>query len=288
MPQIELKHSTKASVFEDLFSDTENLLKLYQALHPEDKKTTVNDLKYVTLKNILTKGIFNDLGFMVGLKLIILMEAQSTWSANIIPRLIMYLADTWRRYFTEQKYNLYSSKKITIPEPELYVIYTGKHKIDKEYITLSEEFFNGKNIALDARIKIIKNTEGKDILTQYIRFCKIFDEQRNTYPNDTFKAINETIRICTNNEILKEYLQKRESEVVKIMMSLFSQEYATKMMIFEERQDAKAEGKAEGKAEEKAETALKLLSRNLLSINEIAEVTDLPVEKIKELADSLK
>ncbi len=64
------------------------------------------------------------------------------------------------------------------------------------------------------------------------------------------------------------------------MMSLFSQEYATKMMILEERQDAKAE--------DKVEIALKLLSRNLLPINEIAAVTDLPIEKIKELADSLK
>ncbi len=118
----------------------------------------------------------------------------------------------------------------------------------------------------------------------YIRFCKIFDEQRTTYPNDTFKAINETIRICTDNEILKEYLQKRESEVIDIMMSLFSQEYATKMMILEERQDAEAKAKAE----KAAETALKLLPMNLLSINEIAAVTDLPIEKIKELADSLK
>ncbi len=165
MQQIELKHTTKASVFEDLFSDTENLLTLYKALHPEDKETTVKDLKYVTLNNILTKGRFNDLGFMVGTKLLILMEAQSTWSFNIIPRCIMYLADTWNRYFIEQEYDLYSSKKITIPEPELYIIYTGEYKINKEYITLSEEFFNGKKIAVDAKIRVLKNTEETDIIT---------------------------------------------------------------------------------------------------------------------------
>ncbi len=72
------------------------------------------------------------------------------------------------------------------------------------------------------------------------------------------------------------------------MMSLFSQEYATKMMLFEERQEGKAEGIDEERARGKTETALKLLSRNLLPINEIAEVTDLPIERIKELADSLK
>ncbi len=300
MQKIELNRTAKASVFEDIFSDPENLLALYKALHPEDTETTIKDLKYVTLKNIITKGRFNDLGFMVGLTLLILMEAQSKWSFNIIPRLIMYLAETWNRYFIEKEYDLYGTKKIVIPEPELYVIYTGEHKIDKEYITLSEEFFNGKKIAVDARIKILKSTKGTDIITQYIRFCKIFDKQSRKYSDDTFKAINETIRICTSNEILKEYLQKRESEVVKIMLSLFNQEYATKMMIINERKEAKEEGIEEGKKEGIKEgikegkeagikegeekTALKLLSMKLLSIDEIAMATDLPVEKIKELA----
>ncbi len=71
-------------------------------------------------------------------------------------------------------------------------------------------------------------------------------------------------------------------------MSLFSQEYATKMMILEERQDAEAQAKAEERVRVETETAIKLLSRNLLPINEIAEFTDLPIERIKELADSLK
>ncbi len=71
-------------------------------------------------------------------------------------------------------------------------------------------------------------------------------------------------------------------------MSLFNQEYATKMMIINERKEAEAKGIAKGIAKEKAKTALKLLSKNFLSISEIAEITDLPAKKIKELADSLK
>ncbi len=78
MEQVELKHTAKASVFEDLFSDTENLLALYKALHPEDKTTAITDLKNITLKKILTNGIVNDLAFMVGMTLFILVEAQSS------------------------------------------------------------------------------------------------------------------------------------------------------------------------------------------------------------------
>ncbi len=40
----------------------------------------------------------------------------------------------------------------------------------------------------------------------------------------TQKAVKETIRICKNRNVLKEYLLDREKEVVSIMMSLFDDE----------------------------------------------------------------
>ena len=46
--EVKVKHTAKDSVFTDLFSIPEYLLELYQVLHPEDKTTTVKDLKSVT------------------------------------------------------------------------------------------------------------------------------------------------------------------------------------------------------------------------------------------------
>ena len=40
------------------------------------------------------------------------------------------------------------------------------------------------------------------------------------------KAVKKTIEICKNEGTLKEYLEKREAEVVTIMRTLFDQEYA--------------------------------------------------------------
>ncbi len=68
------------------------------------------------------------------------------------------------------------------------------------------------------------------------------------------------------------------------MFSVLTQEYATKMMLLEERQEGKKEGIEEGEKKGKEETALKLLSMKLLSIEQIAAATNLSVEKIKELA----
>ncbi|MDE6894975.1 MAG: hypothetical protein K2P43_02140 [Lachnospiraceae bacterium] len=74
----------------------------------------------------------------------ILVEAQSTWSSNIIIRALEYLVNSYRRYFSDNNMDLYKSKKVELPRPELYVIYTGDRKTRPSEITLSEEFFEGK------------------------------------------------------------------------------------------------------------------------------------------------
>ena len=72
---------------------------------------------------------------MVGDRLLILVEAQSTWTVNIIIRSLIYLMTTYQDYFTRTKQNLYKSKKVKLPKPELYVIYTGDRKEHPEYLS---------------------------------------------------------------------------------------------------------------------------------------------------------
>jgi len=242
----QVNRTAKASVFEDLFSDKNNLLKLYRVLHPEDVTSDVDDLKHVTLKNILTRGRYNDLGFMVGTRMLILVEAQSTWSVNIIPRCIMYLAETWNRYFVSEAYDVYGPSPVVIPEPELYVIYSGEKEIDRERITLSEEFYGGKKIALDAAVKVLKYDGGTDIIDQYIMFCKTLDRQRELHPNNKRLAVKEAIHLCIEAGVLQEYLQNRTEEVVSIMLTLYDQEQATQMMLANERKESRREGIKEG------------------------------------------
>ena len=73
----DMKREIKDSVFTYLFRQPEYTLQLYQALHPEDTETAAEDLTLVTLENILSNGIYNDLGLRVRRTLILLMEAQS-------------------------------------------------------------------------------------------------------------------------------------------------------------------------------------------------------------------
>ena len=63
-------------------------------------------------------------------------------------------------------------------------------------------------------------------------FSKVYDEQRKLYRN-TKRAVTETIRICKDRNVLKEYLESKEQEVVDIMMTLFDDEQILKAYIKE-------------------------------------------------------
>lgn len=153
----------------------------------------------------------------------ILVEAQPTWTANIIIRALEYLVNSYRRYFSENNIDLYKSKKAELPKPELYVIYTGNRKKHPEEITLSEEFFGGEKAAVEVTVKVLYDGRQGDIINQYVTFTKVVDEQVKLYGR-TRKAVQEAIRICKDRNVLKDYLQSRESEVVNIMMQLYDQE----------------------------------------------------------------
>ena len=217
------KRTVKDSVFTNLFGNSKYLLQLYQFLRPEDTGVREEDLKTVTLENIFTDDVYNDLGFTKGDKLMVLMEAQSTWTVNIIIRALEYLANSYRRYFSENGQDLYSSKKVTLPKPELYVIYTGNRKRRPEEIKLSEEFFQEEKVAIEVTVKMIYDGKKGDIVNQYVTFTKVLDEQVKIYGRNK-KAVQETIRICKDKNILKEYLENKESEVVDIMMQLYDQQ----------------------------------------------------------------
>ena len=79
-------------------------------MHPEDNETDVDDLTIVTLSRTIARNIYNDLGFLVGNRLMVLVEAQSTWSENILVRFLMYLGETYRRYLKTNGFRLYNEK----------------------------------------------------------------------------------------------------------------------------------------------------------------------------------
>ena len=265
------KRTAKNSVFLDLFQNKSYLLKLYKTLHPEDITATEDSLTDVTITNVLTDNLYNDLGFIANNKLLILVEAQSTWTVNILVRVLLYLAQSYHEYFQRTGQDYYKSRKVRMPKPELYVIFTGNKGRKPNRIVLSEEFFKDADIDIEVKAKVVYESDTDDIINQYIVFCKVFNEQTKQH-GMTQKAVTETIRICKDRNVLREYLLDREKEVVTIMMSLFDEEQIMKSFIKSERHDADRE------------TAGRMIKMGKLSLDEIALcVPSLSLDELREL-----
>ena len=277
------KHTIKDSVFTNLFQDKKYLIQLYKTLHPEDTEVTEDELSDITIHNILTDNIYNDLGFIRGNRLLILVEAQSTWTTNIIIRSLMYLMTTYQDYFKKTNQNIYKSKKVTFPKPELYVIFTGEREEHPEYMSLSEEFFDGQECFLDVHVKVLYGSGKDDIISQYVTFTKVYDEQRKKHGR-TRKAVTETIRICKDKNVLKEYLEEREKEVENIMLAMYDE----KEILLEYIESERYEAATEAKKENAKETAIQMLKIGKLSVEEIVQcVPSLTLEDVERIQHEL-
>ena len=272
-----MKRTIKDSVFTNLFQDKKYLLQLYKALHPEDNEITEDKLTDITIKNVLTDNIYNDVGFIANEdKMVILVEAQATWTMNIIIRALMYMVQTYHDYFSRTKQNWYRSKKVKIPIPEIYVIFTGDRKDRPSEVSLVQEFFEGRESCIDVKVKMIYDGEEGDIINQYVIFTKVCNEQMALHGR-TQKAVLETIRICKDRNVLKEYLSSKEKEVVDIMMLLYDEEEIMKSYVESEVHEARYD--------EKIEIAKRLLKMKKLSYDEIAAASELAIRDVQKLAD---
>jgi hypothetical protein len=139
---------------------------------------------------------------------------------------------------------------------------------------LSKEFFEGKKVGIEVEANVIYESDDDSILNQYIKFTKVYDEQRKKYGRKQ-EAILETIRICKDKNILKEYLESRESEVITIMMSLYDEEEVMKIYVESEKNDLRCE------------MAKNMINDGKLSLETIAQYSGLPIKEVKELQSKM-
>ena len=245
-----------------------------------------DDIGDVTIDNILIDQQYNDLGMTVRGTLLVLLEAQATWTMNIIIRILLYLAFTWNRIIEETNQNRYGSKKLKLPKPEFYVVYIGSRKERPKWIHLSNEFLEGNTEFLEMNVRILYGDNKGDIISQYIDFTIVYQAQVSLYGR-TRKAILETIQICKDKNILKDYLASREKEVIDIMMSLFDQERAMEQYGNDKKEEGRLEGRLEGEMKKARETALKMKEKGY-SDDAIADILEIELNTVQYWISDIK
>ena len=119
----------------------------------------------------------------------------------------------------------------------------------------------------------------KDIISQYITFTKVYNEQLKLYQR-TRKTITETIRICKDRNVLREYLSSREKEVVDIMMTLFDEDRIMQTYVANKEKEAAKEAVRK--------TAAKMLRTGKLTVEEIASCCEeLSIENVRQMKEKM-
>ena len=118
------KWNTKYSGCRHLLAFPECQLELYKTLHPDDQDVSEADIKTITRDCVVTTHEHNDLGILIKDRLMVFVEAQSSWSPNIVIRLMSYAVQSLMDYFRERDVYLFSSTKAECPRIELYAIFS--------------------------------------------------------------------------------------------------------------------------------------------------------------------
>lgn len=85
------------------------------------------------------------------------------------------------------------------------------------------------------------------IIDQYVRFCKISDEERKKHGRSK-KAIEEILRRCIEEDVLSPFLVTRQKEVAEIMVTLFDQEKIMEIHDYHVAETARRDGILKGRA----------------------------------------
>ena len=270
----------KDSVFTDLFgSDKDgkkNFLDLYNALSGSNYKLEEVSLVRKVIDQSLYKTFNNDVSWEINGKLIVLVEHQSTINNNMPFRCLEYVTRIYEGIVPIKQ--RYAEKVFKIPNPDFYVVYVGNKAQPKEYeLKLSDAFFEKDPSKLELVVKVKNCTDPNllpisgncVILKEYCRFLEIVEQNYDKHiPKLSFKR---AIEIAMEEGILTDYLDRKSREVINMLCA----KYDYKMDIAVKKQEA---------TEEVAKNFIKM---NVLTDEQIAHGTGLPIQRIKELVNEL-
>ena len=292
----------KDSVFVDFFGEDKNakanFLALYNALHGTELDAST-ELEPLRLEQVMYMAFRNDVACLVDGKIIVLIEHQSTINANMPLRFLQYAARLYERIQNPRDRYLRRLKKI--PTPEFYVFYNGEDDYpENTTLRLSDAFMTiPEKPSLEVVVSVTNINYNKD--NEILHTCKPLKEYtlfieavRKHTKLDSENGFRNAIKECIQNDILREYLQRKSREVMNMLIAEYDYDVDIAVQREEEREIALKEGIAQGEAKgfsegisegsyQKAlETAKTMLAMHY-PLEDICKITGLTEREIERL-----
>lgn len=277
----------KSRIFAMLFSDRNELLKLYNAING----TSYDDpdlLQVNTLENAVYMSMQNDVSFIIDMRLN-LYEHQSTYSPNLPVRYLLYVADVYSDYTKDM--NLYGTKTVKLPTPKFVIFYNGQaEQPDWEKLKLSELFtIPDFDPSLELKAVMLNINKGHNrklmetcrTLQDYAEYTFRVREYAAEMPLDL--AVEQVITECISEGILADFLRKNRAEAKKVSIYEYDEERHMRQTREEGMEEGYANGFSQGIEQGITQTVINLLKSGLLTDIQIREITGLDQEQLDEL-----
>ena len=277
----------KSRIFAMLFSDRNELLKLYNAING----TSYDDpdlLQVNTLENAVYMSMQNDVSFIIDMRLN-LYEHQSTYSPNLPVRYLLYVADVYSDYTKDM--NLYGTKAVKLPTPRFVIFYNGQaEQPDLKELKLSELFsIPDADPSLELKAVMLNINKGHNrklmetcrTLQDYAEYTFRVREYAAEMPLDL--AVEQAITECISEGILADFLRKNRAEAKKVSIYEYDEERHMRQTREEGMEEGYANGFSQGIEQGITQTVINLLKSGLLTDIQIREITGLDQEQLDEL-----
>ena len=280
----------KDRLFISLFGRKENILDLYNAINGTDY-TDSQDIEITTIENVIYMGMKNDVAFLVGAHDVNLWEEQSSYNPNMPLRGFLYLPRIIEKYIKIHGLNIYGTKRLLLPTPKFVVFYLGQaDEPDESEMWLSSCFEKPEESCVDLFVRVInlhplhnkKLYEKCRILGDYVKLIyEVKEYKERGYITD--EAVDKAVDNCIRKGILKDFLTAHKSEVVGMLLTIYSEEEVKEML----RKEAREEGWNEGREEREKEMINRMLCKGQTP-EMIADLCDVPLEKVLSVKNNIK
>ena len=285
----------KDRLFKAIFGrDTEESkrwrLDLYNALNGTEY-TDPDALTLTTIENVIYITMKNDISFLIGSQMN-LYEQQSSYNPNMPLRGLMYFAQLYQMNLSARGLDLFGSTLVKIPAPSFVVFYNGGRELpDVSEQRLSDAFEPaGSTEGFEWTAKVINiggnHSEGLQkkcrALYDYCRYVnRVKGNLKAGMPNR--KAVEDAMDYAIRGNFLDGFFRAQKMEVLNMSLTEFDQEEYDR----NRRREGMEEGISIGENRGRQETARNLLGMGVLSCEQIAQATGLPLEDISKMSKAL-
>ena len=177
--------------------------------------------------------------------------------------------------------------RIFAKEPEFYIFYNGKQPYTtNSVLKLSDSFTQTHDeYALELSVKVVNINYDK--ASEILKRCKPLEQYslfvnavRRNIAVDKEHGFEKAIKECIQNDILREYLQRKSKEVLNMLIGEY--DYDTDIAV--QREESFDMGLAEGSHQAKLETA-RLMRQRAYPVAEICLMTGLTQAEVESICN---